>query len=180
MHAVKLGNIAVLCLTGSGFIACYLQLNTNCHPSLWSLEAVSLSLAQQVCCIFSRPYADCRQLIKKAGQHPDSPWVSITASISLTFSSSQILPALSQPFSNLSYVIRPSNWPYTCLKAVYLHLYPIVLFWVCHEVYCVGVICSSLGRPNSSEDWLTRWQGSDRNLTQQDILSSGVTSETFV
>lgn len=84
--------------------------------------------AHQVCCVCSRPYTDCGQLIKEASHRPSSPYVSVTASIS--FTSSHISPSLfPDPFFYLSFVIRPSNWPFSCLKAVFPHIFPVVFFF---------------------------------------------------
>lgn len=88
---LKMVRTAVLCLAEEEFMVCFLQLNISFHPSLRLLEAVWLSLAHQVCCVSSRPYTDCGQLIKEASYRTDSPCVSITASISVFFSSSSHL-----------------------------------------------------------------------------------------
>lgn len=80
----KWGSTAMLCLIGNEFMVHFLLLNITVHSSLWPSEAVWLSLAHQLCCVSSRPYTDCGQLIKEASHPPELPCVSITAGVSLT------------------------------------------------------------------------------------------------
>lgn len=123
---------------GEEFMVCFLLLDINFHLSLWPLEAVWPSLAHQVCCVCSRPYTDCGQLIKEASYRPHSPRVSITAAASFS-SPSYIVPSLfPDPFSIFLLLIGPSNWPFSCLKAVFRHILPIV-FFLCPKDCCFGL-----------------------------------------
>lgn len=111
--------------------------------------------AHQVCYVCSRPYTDCGQLIKEASHLPYSPCVSITAGVSPT-SPSHIFPSLFPDlFSYLPFIIRPSNLPFSCFKAVSLHIFPVIFLFLFPEVYCFGLgLCITFPQGALCHVWL--------------------------
>lgn len=125
-----------LCVTGEEFTVCLLL---KIHPFIWSLQAVCLFLAHQVCDVCSRSFTDCGQLIKGANHRCDSPCVSKSACVCLSDTSHPTIPFIFPIFLlPLSKVICPSPpcqlSPFTYLLLSFCFFSPWCLLF-CFEVH---------------------------------------------
>lgn len=99
-------------------------------------------------------------LLRKPASSWFTPCVNNCSRISLV-SLTHRSPSFTWPSPYLPFVIRPSNWPFSCLKAVPLHNLPFVCFFLCPEVCCFGFgvmrnISSGSVTPLVAEVYLTR------------------------